>query len=79
MNVLNCDELQAGKAYLMHEPNNGKTVTCETSLEYGYVHVHPFGFRDAHRAGHFSDYVFMEIEVPSRSDWALAIVRKDAE
>ncbi|MFA7287195.1 MAG: hypothetical protein WC052_06035 [Patescibacteria group bacterium] len=80
MNVLNWDELEAEKAYLMHKPNDGETLTCRAYNVSGYkeLFVQVEGYRDEHKAAHFRDNVFMEIEMPSRSDWALAILRKDS-
>lgn len=81
MQILNWDELEDGKAYLKHSIDDGQTVTCRARHTCGgrYHYLLVEGNDVTQFASSFSDCVFMEIEMPSRSDWALAIVRKDAE
>lgn len=77
MKILEWDELEDGKAYLMHEIDSGKTYTCRYTKSV-WAHITPEGQRTQYAATFKDGFVFAEIELPSRSDWALAILRKDA-
>lgn len=81
MNILNWDELQDNKAYWKHHVDSGKTVMCRSSHMCGgrFRYLVVEGETIDEFASKFNDCVFVEIEEPSRSDWALAIVRKDAQ
>lgn len=81
MNVLNWDELQDGKAYWKHHVDSGRTVMCRSSHMCGgrYQYLIVEGEVIDEFASKFSNCVFVEIEEPSRSDWALAILQKDSQ
>ena len=81
MNVLNWDELEDGKSYLKHHIDSGATTTCRSHQTCGgrYHYLMDENKEIPQYASNFKDYVFLEIEMPSRSDWALAILQKDSQ
>lgn len=81
MKILNWNELEDGKAYLKHSIDDGHTSMCRAHQTCGgrYHYILDEGKDIQQYASNFKDCAFVEIEMPSRSDWALAILRKDAE
>lgn len=81
MKILEWNELENGKAYWKHHIDSGKTVMCRSSHMCGgrYRYLEVEGETIDEFASDFKDCVFVEIEEPSRSDWALAILQKDSQ
>jgi hypothetical protein len=81
MNVLNWDELEDGKAYLKHDIDEGHTSMCRARHTCGgrYQYILDEGDVVPKFAIKYKDCVFVEVEMPSRSDWALAILQKDSQ
>ena len=80
MKILYWDELVPQKNYLMHHCDTGETKLCVSfNGSKQCVDIWPHGNFEESSAKDFQDWVFQEIEVPSRSDWIFATVKRDAE